>query len=210
MVDFKNIKTIMFDLGEVIVDLNPKAVIDKMSEYVDIDPALDMKEVIVNSPLLIEYETGKISEEVFLEGMNRLLKSSMKMDQFVGAWNLMLKQIPEERLDLVQRMGEKYQTLILSNTNGIHQLKFDEMIRSQTGREGLHTFVETAHYSHHIGERKPDDACYHYVIKSSHLDPEKTLFLDDNPFNIASAKRLGIQAVKVDYPDQIFEILADA
>ena len=83
----------MFDLGEVIVDLDPKAVIDKMSEYTDIDPALDMKEVIVNSPLLIQYETGKISEEVFLEGMNRLLKSSMKMDQFVGAWNLMLKRI---------------------------------------------------------------------------------------------------------------------
>ncbi|MEQ8337186.1 MAG: HAD-IA family hydrolase, partial [Cyclobacteriaceae bacterium] len=57
-----------------------------------------------------------------------------------------------------------------------------------------------------IGLRKPEASCYNYVIDHSQLKPERTLFLDDNRANITSAQSLGIQAVQVKYPDQIFQI----
>ncbi len=207
MVDLAKIDTIIFDLGEVIVDLDPAAVINQFGKYSPVEATAEMKELIVNSPELILYETGKITEEEFLVKMNKLLNSQMTMEQFEAAWNLMLKHIPQRRLNLMKSLGKTHQTMILSNTNGIHQRKFDQMIGEATNEVGMHSFVEIAHYSHVIGLRKPEPECYNYVIDHSQLKPEKTLFLDDNPHNIKAAKLLGIQAVQVEFPDQIFEII---
>lgn len=210
MVDLSNIDTIIFDLGGVIVDLDPDGVIMKLSEYVEVSPSEEMRDLIVNSPILIQYETGKTSEEEFLFEMNQLLGGSMNMQQFVEAWNIMLKDIPTKRLALMRQLSDRYQTMILSNTNGIHELKFDEIVNELTNEEGMHSFVNVAHYSHKIGLRKPEAACYQYVLDEGQLNPERTLFLDDNVKNISSANEMGIQSVRVEYPDQIFEILSDA
>ncbi len=209
MVELSKIDTIIFDLGGVIVDLNPVSVIENLSKHsgVKLGPMEEMKEFIVNSPILIQYETGKSSEEQFLAEMNELLKANMSKQQFEDAWNLMLGDIPERRLNFMRALGENFQTMILSNTNGIHERKFDEMVNAVTGEEGMHSFVHLAHYSHKIGLRKPEASCYHYVIDHSELNPERTLFLDDNLANITSAQSLGIKAVQVKYPDQIFEII---
>ncbi|MEQ9218373.1 MAG: HAD family phosphatase [Cyclobacteriaceae bacterium] len=208
MIELSKIDTIIFDLGGVIVDLNPGAVIEKLSKHagVDLGPMDKMKEFIVSSPILIQYETGKSSEEQFLTDMNELLKANMSMEEFEEAWNLMLGNIPEKRLNLMRSLGQNFNTMILSNTNGIHERKFDEMVNEATGEEGMHSFVHLAHYSHRIGLRKPEASCYNYVIDHSQLKPERTLFLDDNRANITSAQSLGIQAVQVKYPDQIFQI----
>ncbi len=209
MVDLSKIDTIIFDLGGVIVDLNPDGVIRKLSEYVDVSPSDEMRELIVNSPVLIQYETGKTSEEQFLLEMNELLKGNMSMQDFEEAWNLMLGDIPSKRLQLMKDLGNRFQTMILSNTNGIHERKFNEMVNEQTGEEGMHSFVHLAHYSHKIGYRKPEAICYEYVIDKGQLNPERTLFLDDNVKNISGARELGIKAVQVKYPDQIFEIVGN-
>ena len=208
MVELSKIDTIIFDLGGVIVDLNPVAVIEKLSGHagVDLGPMDKMKEFIVNSPILQQYETGKISEEQFLSEMNELLKANMTMDEFEEAWNLMLGDIPDRRLNLMRSLGNNFQTMILSNTNGIHERKFDEMVKEATGEAGMHSFVHLAHYSHKIGLRKPEASCYNFVLEHSQLKPERTLFLDDNTANIKSAQSLDIQAIQVKYPDQIFEI----
>ncbi|MBV6640386.1 MAG: HAD family phosphatase [Cyclobacteriaceae bacterium] len=209
MTDISKIDTIIFDLGGVIVDLNPVGVIERLTKYsgVKLGPMEEMKEFIVNSPVLIQYETGKSTEEQFLSEMNELLKANMTQQEFEDAWNLMLGDIPEKRLNFMRSLGENYQTMILSNTNGIHERKFDEMVNKATGEEGMHSFVHVAHYSHKIGLRKPEASCYHYVLDHSQLKPERTLFFDDNKANIESAQSLGIQAVQVKYPDQIFEII---
>lgn len=210
MADLAKIDTIIFDLGEVIVDLDPVAVIQRLAKYADVSPTAAMREVIVNSPELIAYETGKIDEEAFLGRMNKLLKSNMTLEEFEGAWNLMLKAIPVKRLDLMKALGKTHRTMILSNTNAMHQRRFDQMIYDVTQEEGMHCFVtHDAHYSHVIGYRKPENDCFNYVIDHNQLNPKKTLFLDDNPHNIEAAKSLGIQAIQIKYPDQIFEILSN-
>ncbi|XOV94732.1 MAG: HAD family hydrolase [Bacteroidota bacterium] len=209
MVDLSKIDTIIFDLGGVIVDLNPDAVILEFAKYVDVVPSDEMRDFIVGSPALLKYETGKTSEDQFLLEMNGLLKTQMTMSEFEYAWNLMLGDIPIKRLNLMKHLGENFQTMILSNTNGIHERKFDEIVNAHTGEKGMHSFVHVAHYSHNIGLRKPEASCYQYVLDQSNLNPSRTLFLDDNAKNIEGARTMGINAFRVEYPDQIFEILAN-
>ncbi len=44
---------------------------------------------------------------------------------------------------------------------------------------------------------KPDKKIFDIAAKEFSINPEKTLFIDDSPYNIAVAKELGWQGVEV-------------
>ena len=198
--------TVIFDLGQVIVDLNGKAVIDKL-KAISSKADADYKELIVSSPLLQLYETGKITEADFKGGMKDLLEVTISDEEFDNIWNAMLERIPVDRLELMRSLGESYQTMILSNTNRIHERRFDKMVGELMPGVKMKDLVHHAHYSHDLGYRKPDPAIYSVLIERHELIPERTIFLDDMTENVAAARALGIEAIQVAYPDQIFEIL---
>lgn len=201
----ENYDTVIFDLGEVIIDLDPQAIEDEL--YRASGKELDYRELVFSSPLMQRYETGKISEGDFRKGMNELLSVSFSDEQFDEIWNLMLGHIPVHRVKLMGQLMAEYQVMILSNTNPIHERKFDELVSAQTAGKKMSDFVHFAHYSHKMGLRKPDEEIYLHVINSHTLTPHRTLFLDDRLDNVEAAKATGIDAVQVKYPDQIFEIL---
>jgi putative hydrolase of the HAD superfamily len=41
--------------------------------------------------------------------------------------------------------------------------------------------------------RKPDEEIYKFIIQENNLNPETTLFVDDNFDNIKSAEKVGLQ-----------------
>ena len=67
--------------------------------------------------------------------------------------------------------------------------------------------VHKAYYSHLLGLRKPDPNIYKRVIDLQNLNPTKTLFFDDRHENINMAQDFGIQAIQVEYSDQILDLL---
>ncbi len=199
-------ETVIFDLGQVIVDLDGKAVISKLQQ-VSSRHDVDYKELIVSSPLLQQYETGKIDGPSFRDGLMELLNIELTYEEFDNIWNAMLAEIPLARLELMERLGADFQTMILSNTNAIHERRFDRMVGEKAQGRKMKDFVRHAYYSHDIGFRKPDRKIYEFIIDRHDLDPERTLFLDDRLDNVESAREVGIDAVQVKHPDQIFEIL---
>ncbi len=203
----QNYATVIFDLGQVIVDLASVAVIQRL-QAVSGKKDVDYKELIVSSPLLQLYETGKITEEQFRHGMRDLLQIDLTDQEFDDIWNAMLQNIPLRRLELLDELGKEFRTMILSNTNGIHERRFDEMVAEVSGGRAMQDYVHEAFYSHHVGFRKPDPEIYQYVIDHQQLTPAKTLFLDDRLENVEAARAQGIHSIQVEYPDQIFEILA--
>ncbi|MDW3191251.1 MAG: HAD family phosphatase [Cytophagales bacterium] len=202
-----NYDTVIFDLGEVIIDLGPQAVEDRL--FAASRKALDYKDLVFSSPIMQRYETGKISESEFRKGVMEILSVSFTEEQFDEIWNLMLHHISMDRVNLMEQLKSNYQVMILSNTNPIHERKFDAIVRERSGGRKLSDFVHHAHYSHILGMRKPDEEIYRHVIDMHQLQPERTLFLDDRLDNVEGARATGITAVQVRYPDQIFEILQD-
>lgn len=197
--------TIIFDLGEVIVDLDPQAVIREFSRITD-GKGSDLRELIVGSPYLYRYETGQVTDQEFVHEINQLFGTRISFEEFRHAWNLMIKAISPRRLELMQKLMATHRVLILSNTNAMHEVYFDEMVQSVTGTP-MKAYAHTAYYSHLIGYRKPNEDIYEFVIKEQGLRPDRALFLDDKEENIQAARRVGLKAEQVKYPDQIFEIL---
>ena len=72
----------------------------------------------------------------------------------------------------------------------------------------LPEFSEVFHqdyYSHLMGKRKPDTDIFEQVVDEHNLDPQYTLFLDDNESNIEGAKKLGIQTLHVTSPQVMMD-----
>jgi len=44
-----------------------------------------------------------------------------------------------------------------------------------------------------MGMRKPDSEIFEFVLNTHQLNPSETLFIDDSPQHINTAKSLGIQ-----------------
>ncbi len=178
------------------MDLDYPKVITKFSEVAKQNESY-IKEMVVTAPLLQEFEVGKISPTQFRQGVNKLLNTSMEEDQFDEVWNAMLKELPKERMDLLSEVSKRFDTYILSNTNAIHEVAFNRMIKEVTGKDGLHDFVKKCYFSHDIGLRKPNAACYEFVVQDIGMSADHLLFLDDRLDNIEGARAVGLNAIQV-------------
>lgn len=199
------LSTIIFDLGEVIVDLDSQAVLNRFSQLTGLE-GIVLKDRLLNTPYLFEYETGQIDDASFVQGMNDVLQTNIAFEDFKIAWNLMIKDIPLKRLELIGQLKTTHQVLILSNTNYMHEECFEQIMMERIGQK-MTDLADVAYYSHHIGYRKPNHDIYEYVIDQHTLSPSKTIFLDDREDNILAAREVGLQAEQVTFPDQIFDIL---
>ncbi|MBX9850464.1 MAG: HAD-IA family hydrolase, partial [Cytophagaceae bacterium] len=126
-----------------------------------------------------------------------------------NAWNALLLDMPLERIQLVQKLGKKYRTFLLSNTNDIHIQKVNQILFEASGMKKLDELFETAYYSYKINLGKPDVAIYEYVLKDKNLRPEETVFIDDNKDNIEGAKKAGLHVILVQ-DKTIIELLKHA
>ena len=206
MIDLKDTETIIFDLGEVIIDLDSKRVIDQFQKQSD-KSAEDIIRLISKSQDLIDYEVGKMTDAEFCQVVNELLSIELSQASFEAIWNSFLGIIKLDKLHLMLALKEKFNVLILSNTNAIHQSAFDRRVGEHIPSKTMADMVHTAYYSHELGLRKPDPHIYQKVIDLQNLNPAKTIFFDDRLENITAAQDSGIQAIQVTYSNQILDQL---
>lgn len=197
----QGVDAIIFDFGNVLIDLDYPRVIRRFSEVAKKNEK-QIEELVVTDPILQELEVGAVEPDEFRWKVNKLLGTSLMDDDFDDIWNSMLKKVPAERMGLVDQISEKYQTYILSNSNVIHEVAFDEMILEATGRESLRDFVKKVYFSHEIGLRKPNQDCYQHVIEDIDNYASRMLFLDDRLDNVEAARASGMKAVQIFNPDQ--------
>lgn len=89
----------------------------------------------------------------------------------------------------------------LTNTNIIHS-KFWKMKYANTLQHFQKIFS-----SHELKERKPDTKAYQIVLDYLQVEPQRTVFLDDNIDNIKGADQLGIKTILVTSYDQMTDEL---
>ena len=205
MIKLKNIETIIFDLGGVIIDLDSKSVIDQFRRYSN-KTARDIIRLISQSQDLIDYEIGKMSDSDFCQAVNKLLHTEFSQASFENIWNSFLGNIRRDKLHLMLALKDRFKLLILSNTNGIHQKSFDQRVGELIPLKVMSDMVNTAYYSHELGLRKPDPNIYKRVIDLQNLNPTRTLFFDDRHENINMAQHFGIQAIQVEHSDHILDL----
>ncbi|MCK5693000.1 MAG: HAD family phosphatase [Bacteroidales bacterium] len=190
-----NIKNILFDLGGVILDINVQATLKQFYEL-GFPAELMQFPNSMTTDLYFKYETGKLNTEQFRNQIRKAAGIEMTDRAFDEAWNAMLVHFPEERVALLKELSKRYKLYMLSNTSALHVKVFEKMYLDSAG-ESMHQVFDKIYYSHEIGWHKPDREAWEYVIKDSAINPEETLFLDDNIHNIKASQELGFQAIHI-------------
>jgi len=180
------IKTILFDLGNVLLPLDVEKTYNAFE-------ALSAKSTLHKElPLFHSWEKGELGSDKFYAELRSHLKYQAHNNSIKVAWNGMLLPFPEENISLLKKLKKKYRLVLISNINHIHEEAIKEMMGAFKYGQMLKQF-SGIYYSHHDGMRKPDEAFFNHATRESALKPEETLFIDDTEENIISAKKLGFQ-----------------
>lgn len=181
------IKNIIFDFGDIFINLNKTATVAKLSKQFgafDLTDAMQQKND--------EYEMGLITTNEFVSYYQNIFPKATA-EELIDAWNAILLDIPAKRLTFIQKLAQekRYRLFLLSNTNALHI----EHIKNNIGIDTFNAFekcFEQFYLSHQIHLRKPNASIFEYVIKNNELKANETLFIDDTLEHIETAKSLGL------------------
>jgi putative hydrolase of the HAD superfamily len=179
------INTIIFDFGDVFINLDKQASINSLKKLGLPQWNEDLKQ------LNLQFEKGQISRENFLLGIQKHVPNASFAD-ILEAWNAILLDFPLHRLEFVQKLSDKYRLFLLSNTDSIHIETFEQENGTSFFSDFYQCF-EKVYFSYEIGMRKPDAEVFNYLLKKHDLSAKHTLFIDDNKENIDTALALGFQ-----------------
>jgi glucose-1-phosphatase len=187
------VKHIIFDLGGVLLNLDYQ-----LTERAFIDLGVanfhELYSQARQSSFFDDWETGKITREEFVKGLQETCSLQLTDEQVCAAWNAMLLDIPIRRLQLLQQLRLYYDLVLLSNTNEVHEEAFTKLIKDTNG-QNLAAFFDRVYYSHRIGMRKPSPEVFKYVLEENGFKAEDTLFIDDSPQHIEAARTLGMKTI---------------
>jgi len=199
------IKTIIFDLGGVIIDIEPERSLKAFAEHIN---GLSQTNVYQH-PLFHKLETGSITPDDFRKELRAALNINLSDSIIDNCMIAMLGEIPVERIRLLEKMKSRYQTILLSNTNAIHYNAVAHYLQSAHGCDSFDSYFHKTYYSHLVGLRKPDIRIFELVIRENQLKPAETLYIDDIGEHLKSASSLGIITEKVTPENDIVNILKD-
>lgn len=205
----EKIKNIIFDLGDVILNIDVPVASLSFAKLSGREQA-EILTLFKEKDLFRQFETGRLTESGFRNYVRELLAFPDWTDEMIDtAWNSLLLDLPPERIQLLKDLAKKYRLFLLSNTSSIHIAKVNKILEAATGVKKLDDLFEKVFVSYEMGLMKPDPQIYKDVLEQAGLVAEETLFLDDNLDNIKGAQTLGIDTIHVQKPTTILEYLKD-
>ena len=202
------IKSIIFDLGGVILNLNYSKTEDEFKKI----GVLNFKEFYSQKKqalLFDDFEKGKIKPEAFISSFKESENLKIKEIDFINAWNAMLLEIPIEKLQFIDGLKKDYKIILLSNTNEIHIKKFEDDLKKNNMLEQFYKCFDKIYYSSRMGKRKPEENCFNQVLEENGLIAENTLFIDDSIQHIEGAKKAGIKTFHLEKNKSILDLVPD-
>lgn len=186
------IKTLIFDFGDVFINLDKKGTIKRAKETFGFDIITEKPNAKNESIFQINnsYEKGLISTNEFVSFYTNLTKN-ISETQVINLWNSLIKNFPNYRLEFIQQLKKenKFKLILLSNTNALH---IDYIKEHVSFYEKFKACFDKFYLSHEVHLRKPNTNIFEFVLNENKLTANECLFIDDTKENTEAAKKLGI------------------
>jgi putative hydrolase of the HAD superfamily len=186
------IEAIIFDYGNVIFDIDHQLTINEFKKL-GVQKDEGFFSHLKQNPLFDNFETGDISIEDFRNGIRSIANVELSNQDIDNAWNALLLGIREGYLDFLLDIKSKIPTYLLSNNNALHYEAIIKYLNEKHNIPDMSAYFVKDYYSHLMGMRKPNANIFEFVIDQHQLKAASTLFIDDSPQHLETAKQLGLQ-----------------
>ncbi|MBI2656737.1 HAD family phosphatase [Candidatus Woesearchaeota archaeon] len=179
------IKTLIFDLGNVIVNVDENKFFEKSA--IDCNKSVSfIKKYYEKSNSRKAFERGEISPMQFYHTMAADLNLKMGFDEFKNAWcGIFTLNKNMERF--IKNVKKNFKLVLLSNTDALHF----EHIKNKF--KVVNDFDEHA-LSYKVGCRKPNPLIFLTALSKARAMPFNCVYIDDIPQFVYVARLMGIKA----------------
>ena len=182
------IKTILFDLGNVVIPFDFKLAYARMAALCGC-AVEDVPARIRATGLVAPFERGEIEPEPFVRELSAALKLDITYSEFCDWWSSVFLQPTLVSEALLEDLRRRHRLLALSNTNVIHFAMVKEAYPLLRHFDG---YV----LSYEVKAAKPEAKIYREAIARAQCDPGECFFVDDLAVNVEAARAHGIDAVQ--------------
>lgn len=183
-----SIDFVYFDLGNVVLKFSHQLACEQIARMSGMT-ADQVKAVAFDTRLLLEYETGQISDREFLEGFCSVTGVQIGSDEFFLAFNDIF-HLNQSIIPLVVELTHlNFPKGILSNTCLSHW----QFARREFPL--LAEYFSVNVLSFEARSAKPSLEIYQKAIEAAGTSPERTFFVDDRAENVEGAIAAGMDAV---------------
>jgi 2-haloacid dehalogenase len=192
----KSIDTIIFDLGGVLIDWNPRYAYRKIFKTEEeIEWFL---ENVTTSEWNENQDAGYPLHKATEELIAKHPEWEPEIKAYYGRWLEMLGDAIHETVEILRQLKQsgKYKLYALTNwsaetfPHALERFEFFKMFEGVvvSGEEKM---------------RKPSPEFYKIILDRYHLDPAKTVFIDDSLRNVKGAEAVGITGIHFHNPSQL-------
>ncbi len=180
------LKSLLFDIGEVISDTDFATLNREFGLRIGVSPTLAGEYYQAHHD---EHLLGKISQEEFF---NTFVKAGASSELNLPAiWleeAVKCTKLNQELLDKLKTLKQQGYILgALTNVTFTRKV-IDEYFK-------LYDYFNFALLSCDEGLKKPDVEFYKLAVQKAGVKPEEMLFIDDKPSNMSPAEQLGMQTI---------------
>lgn len=194
------LNTIIFDLGNVLIKWDPKRL------YRNIFPTEAEVDLFLNNICTYDWNEQQDAGRSWKDGIAELVPHYPSFEQEINAywerWEEMLDGAIDGSVDILKSVvdDDRFRIYALTNwsaeTFPIAQRQFDFLQWFEgilvSGEEQL---------------KKPDSRIYELLLNRYAIDPATAVFIDDSLKNIEGAKKVGLQTIHFQSPEQLREAL---
>jgi FMN phosphatase YigB (HAD superfamily) len=184
------VEALLFDLGNVILDIDFKRTTTRWAEHAGADPKALWKRYRPDDAYK-QHERGLLDDAGYFAALRQMLEIDISDAQFLDGWNATFGGPIAGVEEWIAPACAALPSYVFSNTNPAHERHF------RTNHGALLKPFRTVFTSPGIGLRKPDREAFEHVAHAMGVAPGRILFFDDALPNVEGARAAGLQAVHV-------------
>ena len=192
----KNIRALLFDLGNVLIDVDFERCARLWSEHSGV-PVETLAARFRVDAAYEAFECGDITGDAYFDALRRQLRVDLPDDILRRGWHAVIRDEKPGIRQCLTRLKGRFPLYVMTNTNPEH-----ERIWAEVHQELLAHF-DGVFVSSRMGCRKPEARAYRKVAQATGRPCSQILFFDDSEENIQGAARCGMAGVLVDSNETI-------
>lgn len=192
----KPIDTIIFDLGAVLIDWNPRYLYRKIFKTEEeIDWFLQN---VCTSEWNEKQDAGRSFEEATQELIQKFPDHKIAIEAWYGRWHETIDGAIHGTVEILEtlRKSKKYRLYALTNWSA------ETFPWALANFEFLHWF-EGIVVSGEEKTRKPFPEFFQILFDRHRVDPSTSLFIDDNVANVSGGADVGLHVIHFQSPEQL-------